>query len=153
MNRNPLIPQRSQPRRMPAMSAVTAAATEYARAEFFSYNISFANLLNGTATTGAIQIQADSDFELQKLTCYDATPAGQGALPLATIQLTDTGTGRQLFNTPIIIPAVFGSGQLPFILPVTRLFTANSTLQVQVSNVSGATLNLELCFLGSKLYR
>ena len=139
--------------RQPLRQSLAQPAAPALREEFFSYGTTFLALANGAALTQSIQIQADSDFELQKLTCFDGTPNGQGGHPLATIQLIDTGTGRQLFNTPQLIPTVFGTGELPFILPVTRLFTANSVLQVQVSNLSGAQMDLYLSFLGAKIYR
>lgn len=128
------------------------------RRDFFVYGINFLALAPAGATSNAFQIQADSDFELQKLAMFaDVAAAGElsstRVIPLVTIQVTDTGTGRQLFNTPIPMGAIFGDGQIPFILPTTKVFSANASVTVAVSNYDAAqTYNLRLAFIGSKIF-
>jgi hypothetical protein len=129
------------------------------RRDFFVYTVFSDDLAAGAADNKAIQIQADSDFELQKLTFFaDIAGAAQTessrVLPLITVQLTDTGTGRQLFNAPIAIPALFGDGRIPFILPTTKLFSKNSSVTVALSNFSAATTyDLRLFLIGSKIFK
>lgn len=129
------------------------------RRDFFVYAVSFASLASGGSANGAIQIQADSDFELQKLSFFadEALAAQEQAtrvLPLVTLQMTDTGTGRQIFSTDVPIPAIMGDGQIPFILPTTKMFSANSSVSIAVSNYSAATTyNLRLLLIGSKVFR
>jgi hypothetical protein len=129
------------------------------RRDFFVYTINFDALAAGAADQGAIQIQTDSDFELQKLTAFaDIALAAQTAdsrvLPLVTIQLQDTGTGRNLFNAPVAIPGLFGDGALPFILPTSKWFTRNASVAVQVANFSAATTyNLRVFLIGSKVFK
>jgi hypothetical protein len=138
--RRPAPPQRLHPRR-----------------DFFVYGITL-TVVAASPATGAIQIQADSDFELQKLSFFaDIGLAIQTAdsrvLPLVTLQLTDTGTGRQVFNTPISIPAIMGDGQIPFILPTVKSFAPNSSVQVSLANYSAATdYNIHLALIGSKVF-
>lgn len=128
------------------------------RRDFFVYTIFFDDLAANAAANGAIQIQSDSDFELQKLTMFaDIAGAVQTAssrvLPLVTLQITDTGTGRQLFNAPVAVPALFGDGQIPFILPTTKLFSRNASVTFAVSNFSAATTyDLRLFLIGSKVF-
>lgn len=128
------------------------------RRDFFAYTIAFSSLLAGTATQGAIQIQADSDFELNKFTMFaDIAAAAETeatrVLPLVTLQLTDTGTGRALFNAPLPIPAVMGDGRIPFILPVPKIFSANASVAIEVANFALATdYNLRLCLIGAKIF-
>jgi len=128
------------------------------RRDFFAYTLSFAALLAGTATQGAIQIQSDSDFELTKFTMLaDIAAATQTeatrVLPLVTIQITDTGTGRALFSSPLPIPAIFGDGRIPFILPVPKIFSANASVAVQVANFAAATdYNLRILLIGAKIF-
>ena len=136
----------------------TVQAKPSVRRDFFVYGINFLALAAGAATSGAIQIQADSDFELQKMSFFadiavgDETQATR-VLPLVTVQITDTGTGRQVFNTPLPIPAIMGDGQVPFILPTTKIFSANASVAFSVSNFSGGTAyNLRLLMIGSKLF-
>lgn len=128
------------------------------RRDFFVYGINFLALAPAGATTGAIQIQADSEFELQKLAFFaDIAGAAQEAqtrvLPLVTVQVTDTGTGRQAFNLAVPIPAIMGDGQIPFILPTTKIFSPNSSLAFAITNYSAATTyNLRLLLIGAKLF-
>lgn len=128
------------------------------RRDFFVYSVEFPSLAPASAQSGAFQIQADSDFELQKLSMFaDVSGAAQTAatreLPLVTIQITDTGTGRQLFSQPVAVPALFGDGQIPFILPTTKVFSRNASVAVAVSNFSDSTTyRLRLNFIGAKIF-
>ena len=128
------------------------------RRDFFAYTIAFVALASGAASQGAIQIQADSDFELSKFTMFADIAAAveteaTRVLPLVTIQITDTGTGRALFNAPLPIPAIMGDGRIPFILPVPKMFSANASVVVEVSNFSAATTyNLLLLLVGAKIF-
>jgi len=128
------------------------------RRDFFVYGINFLSLGVGTAN-GAIQIQSDSDFELQKLSFFaDIAGAVQTessrVLPLVTFQATDTGTGRQLFAIDMPIPSLMGDGRIPFILPTTKVFSANSSVAFTVTNYSAATTyNVRMALIGSKLFR
>lgn len=138
--------------------ALRGQAGPNVRRDFFVYGITFLALAPAAATSGAIQIQADSDFELQKLSVFAtvanaAQQASTRELPLVTVQITDTGTGRQMFNIPVPIPGIMGDGQIPFILPTTKIFSPNSSVTFDVSNFSAATTyNLRLMLIGCKLF-
>lgn len=126
--------------------------------DFFVYDIDFAALApNGTAN-GQIQIQADSDFELQQLAHFSDIAAAtetesSRVLPLVTIQITDTGTGRQMFNAPVPIPALFGDGRIPFVLPTTKMFSRNASVSFVLSNYdAAATYNIRLQLIGAKIF-
>ena len=127
--------------------------------DFFVYEIDFSSLANGTNDTGNIDIQADSDFIVQKLTYFaDIAAAVQTdssrVIPLATVQITDTGSGRNLFNNAVPIPSIFGTGQIPFILPMPKLFLARSTVNFTVANFSlASTYNIRLSLIGYKKFR
>jgi len=129
------------------------------RRDYFAYAINFFGLGAGQAQNGAIQIQSDSDFEAQKLSFFaDIAGAPQTAdarvLPLVSLQITDTGTGRQIFSTDIPIPATMGDGQIPFILPTTKIFSANASVAFLVTNYAAATAyNVRLVMHGAKLFR
>jgi hypothetical protein len=126
--------------------------------DFYIYEEDFDSVANGQSGTGNIAIQADSDFVIQKLSYFaDIGGAAQTAdnrvIPLMTVQLTDTGSGRQLFEEPVSIPALFGTGELPFILPTPKVLPARSTFQVDVANFSDSTTyRLRLSFIGYKLF-
>lgn len=125
--------------------------------DFFVYGLEL-TVLATLPGTGAIQIQADSFFELQKLSFFaDVNGASETqssrVLPLMTIQITDTGTGRQVFNTPIPIPAIMGDGQIPFILPQVKTFAPNSSVQIALANYSTADdYHIILALIGTKVF-
>lgn len=132
----------------------------YVSRDLYTYEEDFAeaDLVAGQTLNGSIEIQADSDFVWTK-GAYFATVAGGAqtndsrVVPLVSLQLIDTGSGRNLMETATPVPSVFGTGELPFVLPVPRLFFARSTIQVQVTNFSAATdYGLRLSFIGYKAY-
>lgn len=143
-----------------AQSAFAIGGREYVARDFYTYEEDFAaaNLTAGATLNGSIEIQADSDFVWQKALYFaDIAAAAQTdssrVIPLVTVQLIDTGSGRNLFETAAPVPSIYGTGELPFVLPVPRLFFARSTIQVQVSNFSAATAyGLRLSFVGYKAY-
>lgn len=127
--------------------------------KFAVYAANFASQAAGASTEQTIQILADSHFELQKLSFFtDLAGAAQTqssrVLPLQTVQITDTGTGEQLFNIPVPIPAIMGDGQIPFILPTTRVFDPSAAIIVSLTNYSAATAYLtRILLIGAKIYK
>lgn len=127
--------------------------------EFYAYEVDFSSIASGASSTSNINIQADSDFVLQKLTYHAdiaaaAVTDSSRVIPNATVLLTDTGSGRQLMESAVPIPSLFGVGELPFILPTPRLFAARATLTVVVANFDAAvTYAIKLSFIGYKLYQ
>ena len=128
------------------------------RRDFYTYEAAVNAIAVGANANDIINIEADADFILQKLTFWaDIAGAAQTAatrvLPNVSVQITDTGSGRQLMSNPIPIPAIFGSGELPFILPNPRLFRRNSTIQIAFTSFEAAiTPDILLCFIGYKIY-
>jgi hypothetical protein len=142
------------------------------RRDFYVYAAQAANLAASGQATDTIQIEADSNFILQKLTYLafdgDLAPdlavattilltggltAQQRIIPRVGLQIIDTGSGRQLMQEPIPIPSIFGTGELPFILPNPRLFMRNSTIQLTFTNFDAVnTYDIYLAFIGYKVY-
>jgi hypothetical protein len=133
--------------------------------DWFVYLASVTNL-TAAGTAGAslpvnINVQADSDFKLIKLTHFSNNHASitnqqesTRVLPLVTIQITDTGSGRNLFSNPIPLPALAGDGRVPFILPITRIFKASATITVTFTNYDTAiAYDINLSLIGTKLFR
>jgi hypothetical protein len=127
--------------------------------DFYVYEEDFSAVTSGSTATGNINIQADSDFVLQKLTFFaDIAAAAQTdssrVIPLMTVQIKDTGSGRDLIESSAPVSNIFGSGRLPFILPTPKLFLARSTIAITVDNFDAAvTYNLRLSFVGYKVFR
>lgn len=142
------------------METFDIGGRQYVARDYYVYQEDFAvaNLTAGSTLNGSVEIQADSDFIWQKAVyAADLSGAAQTdsgrVIPLVTVQLIDTGSGRNLFESAVPVPSVFGEGNLPFVLPVPRLFFARSTIAVQVSNYSAATAyGLRLSFIGYKAY-
>ena len=127
--------------------------------DFFVYAVEFENLTAGSTAEGNIQIQADSDF-IWKLGAYFALNVTGGLdptldtypVPPVSVQITDSGSGRNLFNTALPINQVFGSGSLPFVLPTERIFRARSNVQFAVSNERVDDYTFTLSLIGSKIF-
>lgn len=126
--------------------------------DWFIYGINALAIAPAANVNANIQIQADSDFKLIKLSLMaDIAAASQTAstlvIPNATVQIVDTGSGRQLFSQPIPLGALFGTGALPHILPVPRIFKARTNIALQFANYDAAvTYNIRMSFEGSKIF-
>ncbi len=127
--------------------------------DFFVYDLDFLALAFGTTATQNVTIQADSDFVLQKMgAAADVAGAAQDdstrVIPLATLIITDSGSGRQVMDKAIAMTTIFGDGRLPFILPQPKMFLARSNIAVTLTNYSAATTyNIRLSFIGMKIFR
>lgn len=127
--------------------------------DFYNYAVLFESLTANTSATGFIQIEADSDFQIQKMEYFaDLAGAAQTfntlVVPLVSVVIVDTGSGRQLMNQPIPVSDIFGDGRLPFIIPTPKLFVKNSRINFDVFNFSAATTytNLWLVLTGKKVF-
>lgn len=127
--------------------------------DFFIYEFDVLAIAPAATVNGNIQIQADSDFKLTKITLMaDIAAAAQlestVVIPLATLMVLDTGSGRQIFSAPVALGAIFGNGRLPFILPVPRIFKARTNISLAVVNYDAAvTYNIRMAFIGSKIFQ
>ena len=127
--------------------------------DFFIYEFDFAGIAPGATVNGSITIQADSDFKLVKLAQFSdiaaaAQLSGTLVVPLISLSVIDTGSGRQLFSAPVPMGAIFGNGTLPFILPVPRIFKARTNISLTFVNYdAAATYNIRTCFIGSKIFQ
>jgi hypothetical protein len=131
----------------------------YAGEDFFVYEADFLAVAAATsAPQQTITIQADSDFELLKLSqVSDIAGAVEteatAVLPLATLLIQVGSSGRNLMINPVPIPNLFGSGRIPMVLPRGRIFQAQTTITLTYTNYSAATTyNTRLSFIGRKLY-
>lgn len=140
--------------------AFVVGGRRYVARDLYVYQEDFAvaNLVAGASVNGSIEIQADSDFVwLKSAYAADLAGAPQTAdgrvIPLVSIQIVDTGSGRNLLENAAPVPSVFGTGELPFVNPIPRLFFARSTIQLQLTNYSaGSDYGLRLSFIGYKAY-
>lgn len=105
---------------------------------FYAYNTIHSAIAAAGTDSKTISVAADSDFYLVKM-CMFADIAGAvqtdatRVIPLCTLQLTETSSGNQMFDSAIALNNIFGYGAVPFILPEAKLFQARSTLAVECS--------------------
>lgn len=135
------------------------AALQYGSYDFFVYEVDFAALTAGTSQTSSFTIQQEADFLLTKINMSPNIAAAaytQSAtpVPLVTIMINDTGSGRNLMSSAVPLPNLFGSAGLPFILPRQRLFVASSVVNITLTNYdAAAAYNIRLSFIGEKAFK
>lgn len=131
---------------------------KYISKDFFIYQIDFASLAAGVSAVGNISIQADSDFRLEKTVYFTAIgAAGQTdssrVIPLITVLITDTTSGRQLSSAAVPVPSMFGTAEDPFIWETPHIFPARTTMNISIANFDASNAYvLRLSFIGTKLY-
>jgi hypothetical protein len=112
------------------------------------------------AATGIINLDADSNYYCCALT-YFADIAGAAVaestwiLPLVTLNIVDSGSGKALMNAPQIIPAIMGDGKRPYRLVRPRVFMANASIQLSFNAglmAAGVTYNISVTLHGYKVY-
>lgn len=128
------------------------------KADFFVYSATFASLATGTTAIQTVTVQADSDFVLDKITYFAdlaaaaVTDSGR-VIPLTTLQITDQSSGFSIFDNPVPLANIAGTGNEPFLLPAPgRLFSARTTISLSMANFSAATTyNVRVALIGRRL--
>jgi len=127
--------------------------------DFYSYTqrVAMAGTI-GNTQGATYQIEADSYFYMNALS-YQADVAlaalthATNVIPLVTIVIFDSGSGRQLMANPVPINCVAAEvGGNPFRLPKPRRFAPTSQITVTFVNYSANAYNISLCFSGFKVY-
>lgn len=126
--------------------------------DYFVYNQIFEDIAPADVQQSNIQIQADSAFKWTAAAVQaDVAGAGYEAstrpIPLCSLQIVDTGSGRQLFSNPAPVETIFGNGGLPFILPIPRIFMPRSNIALTLANFSvDKTYTVRLQLIGTKVF-
>ena len=126
--------------------------------DFYSYTQRASSLANGATTSLTYQIEADSYFYMNALTYTADIAAGPlttdtNVLPLVTLTLFDSASGRQLMANAVPLPSIAGNGTLPFRLPKPRRFAPTAQITATLVNYStGTTYNISLTLSGFKVY-
>ena len=142
---------------------------------FYVYELDFANAVAGGApqgnggaavaangtSNGTVQVEAGSHF-LAIAGCAIVTTtdnltlvygAGSTTPAQKLVQITDTGSGQPLSNVPAPLDNFFGSGMLPAVWAIPKLFAAAGGIGVTVQNLATATAhNVRLSFWGVRIY-
>ena len=131
--------------------------------DYFWYSHTAISTLASTAPTATaiINLDADSDFYCVAIS-YQASIAdavlteSSNVLPLVRLQITDTGSGKALMNTPMPLTAIAGDGKRPYRFVRPRVFLANATIQLAFTSyvAAGTTYSdLQVVLHGYKIYR
>ena len=112
----------------------------------------------------AIPIQSDAHFictasmytntlEVGNNTATTATPYVRVLNGGATLTLTDGGSQRFLSSANVPVSSIFGTGELPYIWPLTHLFRANTSINISITGVGAvmAGQSIRLVFAGFKV--
>lgn len=134
----------------------------YVFRDTFTYTMSLpagTTLAPAASTTLTFNVDGESDFFWDKATVYadvanDGTTYLDGQLPGVLIQITDTNSQRQMFNNPTPAGNFFGTGLIPFILPIRKLFYSKATVKLSIQNITDNTTytRLDFSFAGIKAY-
>ncbi len=128
--------------------------------DYFIYTFPQFNIAAAANQTQQVNIQSDSDFEIQQI-AYHATIAAAAftfttrPIPNVSGILTDTGSGRQLMNGAVPLPSFASglNGENPGFAPTFKTFQKNSTIALQLFNFDAAiTYLINVSLIGRKIY-
>lgn len=124
----------------------------------FIYGAAFGTINAGQQSSQPIVIDALSEFRMDQIVGY-AEPNGQAApildgwVPQLSLNIFDGSERRSLLSLALPWGAVIGTGRLPFIPSVRRVWARNQTLTVQLTNFGGINYNnVFLGFVGANIY-
>jgi hypothetical protein len=129
--------------------------------DYFFYVVNVATLSVALPQVSTpLQIENDSDF-FWIASSYQANLAGatltedSNIIPLISLEMQDTGSGRYFQNAPVPLTAIAGDGKRPYRLIRPRRFGANTTINMKwTNNVVGATVyTFAFVLHGYKIYR
>ena len=126
--------------------------------DHFTYTANFLAIAAAGVVSVNVPIQADADFMIQAQAQFSDIAAAiqtdsSRVIPVATVLITDSGSGRQFMDSDVPVASIFGTGALPFVLPQPKIVSARSNLTVKVTNLTaGTTYNIRLAFIGVKLF-
>jgi hypothetical protein len=114
-------------------------------------------LAPGASAIATVNIEQDSAFQAEYFTASaanNASDVGFGETANLTIQITDTAAGRNLFNEPVPISLIAGSGQFPYVLPVPRRFMPRGSIITTITNYDTAITfkNIQFNMIGRKIF-
>lgn len=126
---------------------------------FFVYRLNFLAVAPAGTPSDTVRFDSASDFFWIKAT-YEAdiaaavqTDSTRQLAANVDCQLQSGGSDKNLFQGPVPIPSIFGTGTLPFVLPFPQKFARNSELTVSlISREAATTYNIRLAFIGWKDY-
>lgn len=120
--------------------------------DYFVYNANVAAVVQNTATQMMILTQSDSDFVLTNISGAGIAAAAPTPRTPATLQITDTGTGKTFFNQATLFEQICGLGGFSFTLPTPRVIMPNTKLLIDLLNLGVANVDIWLSLIGARIY-
>lgn len=118
--------------------------------EFFVYTTPIAGIsllgVIGDTQTATIRFTQESHFAAIKLV---ATETGSQNY---SVVLEPSEGDRRLTNDFVRVANLFGTAQLPMIMPQPRLFLANTVLTLRIQNREAVVNTVFLSFIGFKIF-
>lgn len=130
-------------------------------AEYFVYPFPEFPTITLVPQQNQIIIQANTAFEMREIVYYynradvEFTQATR-PVPNITLQLQDSGSGKNMFNAPVPIVSVASHGEnRRRALQWTRIFSPNSTITATIQNFDASVVNgnLFIALIGRHLFR
>lgn len=127
---------------------------------FFGYPVPLVTLAPGAQTSATVRIESASDFYWIKSAYWAEDNAGVGGqtdstriIPSIDVQIQSSGADRNLLNGYVPVPSIFGTGELPSVLPFPTELLANSEVRFDFrSREAALTIDLYCVLLGWKDY-
>lgn len=123
--------------------------------EYFQLGNSFLPLAANAQLTATVSVQDDADFMVicnVAVVTQDDNTTFLANRPL-TVEITDSGSGRNLQNVVQHFDNVFGTVQLPAYLPLPALFKRGSSVATTVTNLDLANdLHIYFAYVGFKIF-
>lgn len=122
--------------------------------QYFCYTSPWMTLAAAVSApaSSTISILGDANFQANYMTIAVRQVNVLVTNWAGTLQIDDTGAGRNLFSAATCIQAFQGSGSLPYPFNPPRLFVLNSSLVISlVNNVATAT-DVQVVFHGNKIF-
>jgi len=126
---------------------------------FFTYELTLGPLIAATGQdTDTFQVQAAYDFYWFKSAAFifDANGLGVSTLqwPNIDVLLQDGSTTEQMSDQAASVNSLFGTGQIPFILPQPHKIDAGSSFNVSVFNRhASVAYSVRLAFSGVHVFK
>jgi len=122
--------------------------------DFFVYSQTFLNIASGATASLDITIQADSDFLALAAvaTMRDTGTQAADADREAVVNITDSGSGRVIFDRAQDFDNFFGTAQRPAWLPVPKFLARTAAATVQVTNNNAAARDFRVALWGIKVF-
>lgn len=134
-------------------------------ADYFWYAVSVSGIVSTAPTASAtVNLDADSYFYCVALTSVSQIQTGglgaaytesTAPLPLVTLNIQDSATGKSLMNTPLLIPGFTGDGKRPYRFVRPRVFNPNASVQLSFNGsqmAAGTTYGIQIILHGYKVY-